>query len=122
LGLQRYTADVTVEHENYRTGKRPKDEIDEWTRPDAEDYIDQDIGIRNAWVLSEDYRDLLRRLGAHSRIGAEYAAVRFGKTKDPQRMLAYVLRMSEFNERFMTGSGLPAARLEALLHEFDDVR
>ena len=121
LGLHRYTADVTVEHENYRTGKRERDAIDDWTRPDAEDYISRDIEIRNQWVLSEDYRELLRRLGAHSRIGAAYAATRYGKAKDPQRMLQYVLTMSEFNERFMSG-GLPAARLDALLREFEDVR
>lgn len=63
LGLQRYTPHVTVEHLNYRTGKRDRDEVDEWSR-DGENYIERDIEIGYRWLASPEYTEILRRLKA----------------------------------------------------------
>lgn len=56
LGLHAYRADVTVEHLHYKAGKRPIDSIDEG------DHIEVDIGVRNEWVRSVHYRNILRKL------------------------------------------------------------
>lgn len=53
LRLYRYVPRVIVEHRNWRTGKRDKDEGDEWTRPDAPDYVDHDLKVRERWVATE---------------------------------------------------------------------
>lgn len=58
LGLHSYIAAVTVEHLHYKAGKRPKDDVDE------ADCIDADIAIRNLWVRSVEYRNVIRRLKA----------------------------------------------------------
>lgn len=61
FGLQRYTHDVVVEHLNYRTGKREMDAVDDWSRK-GENYIERDIEAGYAWLASEDYLAVLRRL------------------------------------------------------------
>lgn len=63
LGLARYTPDVIVEHKNWRTGKRPADAGDEWTR-DGEDYIRRDIETRDRLVVSPEFRAALERVKA----------------------------------------------------------
>ena len=44
-----YVPSVTVEHWNWRTGKRRKDKTDLWTRPGLGDYCAQDCKIANKW-------------------------------------------------------------------------
>lgn len=61
LSLARYVADVTVEHLNYRTGKREKDAVDDWSRG-GDNYIERDIDAGYAWLGSEDYVDVIRRI------------------------------------------------------------
>jgi hypothetical protein len=69
LNLHRYLPDVTVEHWNWRSGKRPFDQGDDWVR-DGVDYISADIATRNQWVASEDYQATLERvregIGVHA--------------------------------------------------------
>jgi len=67
LFLGRYVDDVTVEHKNYRTGKREEDSVDDWTR-DGVDYIADDIAVRDRWVASKDYRDTLERVVSSARV------------------------------------------------------
>lgn len=61
FGLHRYVENVVVEHLNWRTGKRKKDETDNWDR-DGIGYVDRDIVATREWLASEDYRNLLHRL------------------------------------------------------------
>lgn len=61
FGLQRYTHDVVVEHLNYRTGKRERDPVDDWSR-DGDDYIKRDIDEGYRWLASDAYFQVLRRL------------------------------------------------------------
>lgn len=68
LGLHRYQPDIVVEHLNWRTGKRPKDQGDSWQRA-GDDYIERDIASRDAWVRSADYRAVLSRLVDRSGVG-----------------------------------------------------
>lgn len=63
LSLQRYAGHVTVEHLNYRTGKRPMDAVDEWSRA-GDNYIERDIDIGYGWLASPEYAEVLRRLKA----------------------------------------------------------
>lgn len=55
LDLHRYTPSVTVEHLNWRTGKRPKDAMDDWET----NFIEQDLKFKNEWCWSAAYRDKL---------------------------------------------------------------
>lgn len=61
LGLARYTPRVVVEHLNYRTGKRAKDAVDDWSRS-GEDYIQADIDAGYAWLGSDDFIDTIKRI------------------------------------------------------------
>lgn len=61
LGLHAYDPSVVCEHMNYRTGKRPKDETDDWTK-DGVNYIQNDIDERNRWVASDDYKQTIFRV------------------------------------------------------------
>lgn len=67
LNLARYTPDVTVEHLNYRTGKRERDAVDDWTRKGV-DYIQADIDTGYAWLSSEDFVDTIRRIAPTARM------------------------------------------------------
>jgi hypothetical protein len=60
--LHRYMGHVTVEHLNYRTGKRPMDAIDDWSR-DGDDYVGRDIEVGYQWLGSRELLDILGRLG-----------------------------------------------------------
>ena len=66
LRLARYVPDVVVEHLNYRTGKRERDEVDDWSRAGV-DYIQDDIDRGYAWLASDDYVDVIRRLAPTAR-------------------------------------------------------
>jgi hypothetical protein len=67
LGLLRYRQHLVVEHKNWRTGKRDRDDIDDWSR-NGDSYIERDIAIRNAWCASEDYRATLERVRRLARV------------------------------------------------------
>jgi hypothetical protein len=69
LGLFEYLHDVVVEHKNWRTGKRPYDEGDNWER-EGHDYITDDVHAKMLWETSEDYRQVLDRLVAHAPLTA----------------------------------------------------
>lgn len=69
LGLYRYLPDTIVEHKNWRTGKRPYDDVDRWERAGVGDYISDDCAVKNEWVLSADYRNILRRV--HRKTGGD---------------------------------------------------
>ena len=66
LNLRRFRPDVIVEHLNWRTGKRPKDGTDSWSR-DGEDYVEKDMEICGAWIDSDDFRETFRRVAIGSR-------------------------------------------------------
>lgn len=59
--LHRYMGHVTVEHLNWRTGKRPADAVDDWSR-DGDDYIDRDIAAGYEFLSSWEFLKILRRL------------------------------------------------------------
>lgn len=44
-----YLPRVVVEHWNWRTGKRPRDETDEWVR-DGDAYVERDIERARTWI------------------------------------------------------------------------
>ena len=46
--MKRTLLDVTIEHRNWRTGKRPKDATDGWVR-DGEAYIERDFKVFEKW-------------------------------------------------------------------------
>lgn len=115
LQLHRYLPDVTVEHLNWRTGKRKMDAVDDWTR-DGDNYIDRDIVARNEWCWSLAYRSLMWRLDQTIPGGdARHAAV------------VAAMRQSLIDQLWREGK-LPAARLTAILEGrvdafiFDDLR
>ena len=47
-GVRRHLKDVFMEHRNWRTGKRPCDDTDNWVR-DGVRYIDADFQVFNEW-------------------------------------------------------------------------
>ena len=54
MELYHYLEEVSVEHRNWRTGKR---------KPDESDWQDEDgVGIRNEWIKSIDYRATVERV------------------------------------------------------------
>lgn len=63
LGLGTYVEDVTVEHKNWRTGKRHRDAGDEWDRGD-DPYVARDLGAYEHWRAAEDYLAALEDLRA----------------------------------------------------------
>jgi hypothetical protein len=79
LGLHQYLPDVLVEHWNWRTGKRPKDSGDEWTRK-GDAYIDRDIVAHRDWYASTRFRDAIDRVCEASAASALQLA-RAGATK-----------------------------------------
>lgn len=85
LDLHRYLPDVVVEHLNWRTGKRPQDQVDDWTR-DGDNYIDRDLVVKQQWRQSQNYRDLLTVIAESIRLNA---------TSPP---LVYALALSEADE------------------------
>lgn len=62
LGLAHYNRHVLVEHLNWRTGKRPKDEGDSWDRPGLGDYINRDIATKNRWKKDGGDRQAQERI------------------------------------------------------------
>lgn len=66
LNLSRYTPCVVVEHLNYRTGKRERDDVDDWVRGGV-DYIQDDIDHGYQWLASGEYEDIIRRLAPTAR-------------------------------------------------------
>lgn len=95
LGLHRYVHDVTVEHLNWRTGKRPYDPGDDWVR-DGVDYVSGDLRAKDDWQGSVVYRETLARV-AKAAIGTNL-----------ERVLG-ALRASYVNEIWAIGA-LPGAR------------
>lgn len=110
VGLHNYIHDVTVEHLNWRTGKRPKDAMDSWDR-EGVDYIDQDFAEKNRWLQTFGYRDTLRRIA------------RTVALADPQLAAARkAIRVSEVDERWAaSGRSLPAARVQRMLDAWEGV-
>lgn len=62
-GLRAKAVDVRVDHHNWRTGKRPKDDTDEWVR-DGVPYIEHDFAELNRWKQSGAPEELARQLEA----------------------------------------------------------
>ena len=62
LGLHRWTPGVIIEHWNWRTGKRPRDSGDEWTRPDAGAYVQADLDTKLAWVRAHGAEEAQNRI------------------------------------------------------------
>jgi hypothetical protein len=100
LDLARYLHDIVVEHKHYKTGKRERDEGDDWAR-DGDPYVQRDIDTRDRWVCSEEYRELLTRVGVGS--GQPPTARRL-------RRLERAYRDSAAGEKWFRGA--PAARIE----------
>lgn len=61
LRLFHYVRHVHADHDNYRTGRRPKDHTDSWER-NGVNFIEKDICVRNRWVASPDFAETLERL------------------------------------------------------------
>lgn len=61
LGLSRYLPDVIVEHKNWRTGKRERDQTDDWVR-DGDEYVRRDIRTSAQWQGSDEFRALMKRV------------------------------------------------------------
>lgn len=102
FGLHRYRHDIVVEHLNWRTGKRPFDQGDEWTRGDDE-YVNRDLAVKNQWYGSGEYRGLMRRM---------VDAISPGAVRPDHVEMA--IRQSFADECFVKGA-LPAARLQRIL-------
>ena len=64
LGLFEFLPDVLVEHQNWRTAKRPLDPTDSWERPGLGNYLQRDIDRRDAWVASAEFSDIYNRVAA----------------------------------------------------------
>lgn len=105
LGLHRYRPHITVEHKNWRTNKRDKDEVDDWTR-DGDNYIENDIATRNAWCASADYRDTLHRV----RLAANVEM-----SEQQQRLLRQKVRDNRVTELWKPGSS--GARLTQIIEQ-----
>lgn len=108
LGLARYTHEVIVEHLNYRTGKRDRDQGDDWTRG-GDDYIERDIEAGYAWLASEDYDTTIRRLGG--------AAARQPPTDRQVAQAVQRLRDNYANAHWKPGRS--GASLTRILADFD---
>ncbi len=61
LKLRKRLDDVIIEHFNWRTGKRPKDETDNWVR-DGEHYREKDKEIFRNWERSDEPKELCKRI------------------------------------------------------------
>lgn len=107
LGLHRYRPDIVVEHLNWRTGKRPRDDGDDWESHGVE----EDLARRNQWLWSNDYRETLINVSLCVELDRPVA----------QRVLTAV-RESLADEAFATGRGMPAARIDAIMKgAYDDL-
>lgn len=111
LDLHRYVPSVTVEHLNWRTGKRGMDDTDRWDR-DGNNFIEQDLSVRNEWAWSGGFRRTFQRLAAAYTAGREF----------PPSMLP-TLRQARADETFGRGSLTPA-RLQHIMegrYDADDI-
>jgi hypothetical protein len=109
LQLHRYIGDVTVEHLNWRTGKRKYDETDNWVQ-DGVDYIHGDIVRRDQWVGSKDYRDTLRRVG-----------LAMGDPDHVYKTKMYAMWESYANQLYMRDGGITGARLTRIMEGQVDI-
>lgn len=107
-GLFRYMPEVTVEHLNWRTKKRPWDETDDWTR-DGVDYIDRDIVTKNWWYRSRGYRTLLAGLAESAAPGIDHEGI-------------VAARRQSLVDALWANGKLPGARLQNILEgTYDNV-
>jgi hypothetical protein len=106
-GFARYTPQVIVEHKNWRTGKRPVDEVDDWSR-NGVDYIKRDIEFRDRWVASDDYRRLLTSIIVEANLPL---------TPFQEDRMRQMVRDSYTRERWKPG--MPGVRLQAALDWVD---
>jgi hypothetical protein len=107
LHLYRYVDHVTVEHLNYRTGKRERDAVDDWSRG-GDDYIERDIQVGREWAASDDYIRTIGRVNDRARVSF---------TKKQIADAVGILRDSYAAAHFTPGS--KAAGLPRILAEFD---
>lgn len=71
LSLRKYDDQIYVEHHNYRTGKREKDETDSHER-DGENYIHHDFEIYRRWKQKQNDVDAADRIiEAMNKVGFE---------------------------------------------------
>ena len=61
-----YLHNVTVKHNNFRTGRRPKDKTDEWGA-----WMQPDIDKTSAFIKSEEFKQLRKKV-----LNAYYEAIR----------------------------------------------
>ncbi len=61
MPFRRYLANVTVEHKNWRTEKRPKDDTDSWAR-DGKNYRDPDKLVIESMRNSGEFRKISERI------------------------------------------------------------
>lgn len=91
LRRHRYLDDVVVEHHNWRTGKRKRDRSDSWVRR-GQNYVQEDIDLRNAWFASRDYLDTLDRVsqlcpletGEQREVAREVGEIRIARRRQTQ--------------------------------------
>ncbi len=63
LNLRRHLDYVIIEHQNWRTEKRPKDDTDNWVR-DGVEYIKADFQIFHNWRISEEPKLIANKIKA----------------------------------------------------------
>jgi len=61
LGLRGSDPNIVVEHRNWRTNSRPKDDTDDWVRDD-EQYIQKDITAFKKWSNSPVPQEIIERI------------------------------------------------------------
>ncbi len=61
LSWRKYLADVTVEHNNWRTGNRIKDETDNWER-EGKNYRDADFMVYEKYRCSGEFNQIVKRV------------------------------------------------------------
>lgn len=109
LGLARYRHDIVVEHHNYRTGKRERDEGDSWDRG-GDNYVERDIATVRKWMATGGYYQALVDI---SRAGP------LEITDYGYRRAKYLLTDAYLTEAYKFGG--PSARLEKLKAEYERV-
>lgn len=103
LGLARYTPAVTVEHLNYKTGKRPADAVDH------NELLDHDLTVQRTWAASAEYEQILGRVRVAANVELDPVARRRFKAR---------LRDSLANRDWTPTA--PAARLANALERIDE--
>jgi len=112
FGLQRYMHDVTVEHLNYKTGKREMDAVDDWSR-NGDNYIERDIDMGWKWLGSSEFIDVMGRIfSAPGRPGPS----------ERQMQLLTERTIQNYRDGYVNDHwkpGMSAARLANFVRDFD---